>query len=380
MTNTDLFSDFPPVSKADWLQQIAKDLKGKPLEELHWQAPDGQIMSPWVHADDFETPVAPISNQANTWEICEDVYVADLALANRSAMEALEGGAEGLCFWLERPLEQADLEQLLQGIHLDFIGLHFAGKAVAENPGIILGFLDRIAQKRGLSSTQLRGSLAYDPVPVSKTVDWRYLAELVEYAQEKFPQFKVIQVSDPENNSGEVAALLHNAHIYLQKLSERGISAHTTANALQFSIEIGKSYFFEIARLRALKLLWFNVLKGWGAAPQNPMVVTRFLPETYSDDLYTNMIRGTTMAMAAVQGGSSRLIVKPYDAGRETKSDYPQAFSRRIARNVQHLLKMESALDEVPDPAAGSYYIETLTQQIAEKAWEEFQAEFPKAS
>ncbi|MDO8970603.1 MAG: hypothetical protein Q7U74_07945, partial [Saprospiraceae bacterium] len=165
MTNTDLFYEFPSVSKADWLQQIAKDLKGKPLEELQWQAPDGQIMSPWVHADDFETPVAPLSNQANTWEICEDVHVVDLALANRSAMEALEGGAEGLCFWLERPLEQADFEQLLQGIHLDFIGLHFAGKAVAENPGIILGFLDRIAQKRGLSSTQLRGSLAYDPVP-----------------------------------------------------------------------------------------------------------------------------------------------------------------------------------------------------------------------
>jgi methylmalonyl-CoA mutase len=373
MTNTDLFSEFSPVSKADWLQQIAKDLKGKPLEDLQWQAPDGQIISPWVHADDFDTPLAPISNHADTWEICEDVHVNDLTIANRSAMEALEGGAEGLCFWLEHPLELADLEQLLQGIHLDFIGLHFAGKAVSDNPGIILGFLDRIAQKRGLNSTQLRGSLAYDPVPVSKTVDWRYLAELVEYAREKFPLFKVIQVSSSENSSGQTATLLYNAHVYLQKLSERGISAHTTANALQFSIEISKSYFFEIARLRALKLLWFNVLNAWGAAPKNPVVQTRFLPETYSDDLYTNMIRGTTMAMAAVQGGTSQLIVKPYDAGREAKADYPQAFSRRIARNVQHLLKMESALDEVPDPAAGSYYIETLTQQIAGKAWEDFQ-------
>ncbi len=385
MTNNDLFSEFPPVSKTDWLRQIAKDLKDKPLEDFNWQLPKGLVVSPFVHADDFETPLTPLSDKPNTWEICEDIVVSDPVGANRQALEALEGGAEGLCFWLEKPLEAADFGQLLDGIHLDFIGLHFAGKAIFENPGMVLGHLENLARQQGLSSTQLRGSLAYDPVPVSKIVDWRYLADLLEYAREKFPQFKIIQVCNPERCSGADSAheaispeqrsgiQLRNANIYLQKLSERGIPVQDIANAMQFSVLVGKSYFLEIARLRTLKLLWFNVLKAWNAPLQSPTIVAHFQPEAYSTDLYTNMIRATTMAMSAVQGGSSRLTVLPYDAGRETQSAYPQAFSRRIARNVQHLMKMESALDEVADPAAGSYYIETLTRQLAERAWEEFQ-------
>lgn len=394
MSNQDLFQEFPPVSKADWLRQITKDLKDKPLEDLNWQLPNGLVVSPFVHADDFEQQPAPLTEQPNAWEICEDVQVNDLATANRQALDALEGGAEGLCFWLDRPLETTDFEQLLQHIHLDFIGLHFAGNAVSENPGMILGILENLARQRGLSSTQLRGSLAYNPVPVSKIVDWRYLADLLEYARERFPQFKIIQISSPELHSGAYAApetmspeqrsgihsapdrssevLLRNANIYLEKLSERGIPIKDIAAAMQFSVPMSKSYFLEIARLRALKLLWFNVLKAWNAPLVTPSISVNFQPEAYSDDLYTNMIRATTMAMSAVQGGASRLTVMPYDAGREALASYPQAFGRRIARNVQHLMKMESALDEVADPAAGSYYVETLTRQLAEKAWSEF--------
>ena len=395
MSNQDLFQAFPPVSKADWLRQITKDLKDKPLEDLNWHLPNGLVVSPFVHADDFTSLPVALSDQPNTWEICEDLRVTDPIVANRQALDALEGGVEGLCFWLDRPLETAEFEQLFQGIHLDFIGLHFAGNAVSENPGMVLGLLENLLRQRGLSSTQLRGSLAYDPVPVSKVVDWRYLADLLEYAREKFPQFTVIQVSTPELRSGgglvqyplelrsgegsvqhppeqSSGVLLRNANIYLEKLSERGIPIKDIAAAMQFSVPLGKSYFLEIANLRALKLLWFNVLKAWDAPLVPPSIAVRYQPEAYSDDLYTNMIRATTMAMAAVQGGANRLTVMPYDAGREALASYPQAFGRRIARNVQHLLKMESGLDEVADPAAGSYYIETLTRQLAEKAWEEF--------
>jgi len=379
MSNQDLFQEFPSISKSDWLRQIAKDLKDKPLEDLNWQMPNGLVVSPFVHADDFETPPAPLSDQPNQWEICEDVQVNDPATANHQALNALEGGAEGLCFWLDKPLEAEDFGQLLREVHLDFIGLHFAGAAIAENPGMVLGNLEKLAQQRGIPTTQLRGSLAYDPVPVSKIVDWRYLADLLEYAREKFPQFKIIQVSDPERRSGEdfvqdspeqrSGIQLRNANIYLQKLSERGISVNEVAAVMQFSVSLGKSYFVEIARLRALNILWFNILKAWNADLKSPSIVAHFQPEAYSDDLYTNMIRATTMAMAAVQGGAARVTVLPYDTGREGQATYPQAFSRRIARNVQHLLKMESALDEVVDPAAGSYYIETLTRQLAEKLW-----------
>lgn len=372
MSNQDLFSEFPPVSKAQWLQQIAKDLKDKPLEDLNWHLADGLVVTPFVHADDFATPPLPVTGQPVSWEICEEVQVTDPALANRQALDALEGGAEGLCFWLESAMDAAAFSRMLEGIHLDFIGLHFAGAAVSENPGMVLGNLEKLAQQRGISSTQWRGSLAYDPVPVSKIVDWRYLADLLEFSREKFPGFKVIQVSG--GASSDLAELLRNANIYLQKLSERGIPVNTVATAMAFSIEVGKSYFLEIARIRAFKLLWFNVLNGWNAPLQAPELAVHFQAASYSDDLYTNMIRATTMAMAAVQGGATRLTVLPYDAGREAQATYPQTFSRRIARNVQHLLKMESALEEVPDPAAGSYYLETLTQQLAEKAWAAFVA------
>jgi len=384
----DLFQEFPSVSKADWLRQIAKDLKDKPLEDLDWQLSNGLVVSPFVHADDFETNPAPLSDQPNPWEICEDVKVDDPNTANRQTLDALEAGAEGLCFWLDRPLEAGDFRQLLSGVHLDFIGLHFAGSAVAENPGMVLGNLEKLAQQRGLSTTQLRGSLAYDPVPVSKIVDWSYLADLLEYAREKFPHFKIIQVGTPELRFGEVPSaelsperssgvLLRNANTYLQKLSERGIPVKDVAAAMQFSVPLGKSYFLEIARLRAFKLLWFNVLNAWNTPLQPPSITAHFQPAAYSEDLYSNMIRATTMAMAAVQGGVARLTVLPYDAGREAQATYPQAFSRRLARNVQHLLKMESALDAVADPSAGSFYIETLTRQLAEKAWGEIDLRYP---
>ena len=142
---------------------------------------------------------------------------------------------------------------------------------------------------------------------------------------------------------------------------------------MQFSMYIGKSYFVEIAKLRAFKILWANFLKAWGAEPVYPVQDVRFFPGDYTGDLYTNMIRATTMAMSAVLGGANRLTVLPYDAGREAEAVYPRAFARRVARNVQHLLQLESGFAELADPAAGSYYLEKLTAQLASSAWEKFQ-------
>ena len=179
--------------------------------------------------------------------------------------------------------------------------------------------------------------------------------------------FKLIQVASGADTP--LKDTLQHANTYLSKLEEKGLSVAEIARTMEFSISIGKSYFVEIARLRALKLLWLNVLQAWNAPLEFPAITVQYQPETYTDELYTNMIRATTMAMSAVQGGATRLTVLPYDVNRESQAKYPATFSRRIARNVQHLLKMESALDAVADPAAGSYYIETLTRQLSEEAW-----------
>jgi methylmalonyl-CoA mutase len=363
-----MVSNFPPVSKSEWLNQIAKDLKGRPMEELLWTRPDGMQVTPFVHADDFAEPPAALAAEPNAWEICEEIKVSDPVSANRQALDALEGGAEGLCFVLDAPLDATGFAQLLDGIYLDYIGLHFAGKAVDANPGIFLAQLETLAAQKGLATTALRGSLAYDPVPVSSVVDWRYLAELIEFCRDKFPQFKLIRVSSGADTP--LKETLHHSNTYLSNLSEKGLSVSEIARVMEFSIPIGKSYFVEIARLRALKLLWLNALQAWNAPLELPAISVQYQPETYTEELYSNMIRATTMAMSAILGGASRLTVLPYDAGRESQAKYPATFSRRIARNVQHLLKMESALDTVTDPAAGSYYIETLTRQLAKDAWE----------
>lgn len=371
------FSEFPTISKEAWLSQISKDLKDKTLDDLSWKLAEGLRVDPFAHADDFPVPPAPLMTAVRPWEICENIPVTDATTANRTALDALEGGVEGLCFHLNGILDGDSAAQMLEGIYLDFIGLHFAGPGVEANPGIVLSHLTQIASGRGLKAAQLHGSLAYDPALHNKIVDWRYLADLMQFAAESFPQFSVISVrpAPAENPVSDIVSLLQQGNLYLEKLVERGISPALTAAHMQFSIPVGKSYFYEIAKMRAFKLLWLHILKAWNAPLVLPVVAVHFREEVYTDNLYTNMIRATTMAMSAVLGGADRLTVLPYDAGREANATYPPAFGRRIARNVQHLLRLESSFGEIPDPAAGSYYIEKLTQQLATTAWSEFNDE-----
>ncbi len=369
------FSEFPPVSKAAWLAQVAKDLKDKPLESLYWQPEEALVVSPFVHADDFPAAARPLTQKPNAWEICEEVDAQDPEAANRQAIQALEFGAEALLFHLPETVGAAFLGQLLQGVYLDFVALHFDGAAVAKNPGAMLAALQQVATEQGVATTQLRGTLAYDPVSTSALVDWRYLADLLAFAAESFPGFRLLVLADQGLTAEpveEMTQLLHRGNFYVQKLTERGLSAETVAKTLHFKLHIGKSYFLEIAKIRAFKILWLNVLKGWELPLDYPQLSAVFAPEAYGEDVYTNMVRATTMAMSACMGGVNTLSVRPYAAGRETEGGYPPAFGRRVARNVQHLLKMESGLDQVADPAAGSYYVENLTGQLGELAWKKF--------
>lgn len=368
------FTEFPAISKNAWLQQIRKDLKDKSMDDLSWKLSENITVEPFMHADDFPQPPVPLTDAAYSWEICEDIPAADPAAANRMALDALEGGAQGLCFHLPSTPDLATLTQLLGDIHPDYIGLHFAGAGVESNPGALLALLAQLAGARGLKTSSLRGSLSYNPALHNEIVDWRYLADLLQFVSENFPRFSVVSLR-PEATSGPVSnivSLLRQGNLYLEKLAERGVSPARVAAHLQFDMPIGKSYFYEIAQLRAFKLLWLHILKVWEAPLVLPVTAAHFNSEVYADDLYSNMIRATTMAMSAVIGGADRLTVLPYDAGRESAAQYPQAFGRRIARNVQHLLQLESGLGDIADPAAGSYYIEQLTRQLAGEAWEEF--------
>ncbi|MEQ1745143.1 MAG: methylmalonyl-CoA mutase family protein [Saprospiraceae bacterium] len=370
----DFFAEFQPVSKAQWLERISKDLKGKPLQDLYWHLGPDMTVDPFGHADDWPVTPVPLFSKPTKWEINEDMGAAPPAEANRQALEALAFGAESIQFDLAGPDVSGQLETMLSRIYLDYISVHFGGPGVANGPAAVLAAIANLADEQGVPAKNLRGSLHYDPA-LAPLTDWRYLAEMIQYTRTALPGFRCLTVdgrsqhANPENAPDELAALLRRGAQYLKQGAAHGLDLGQLAAQMQFSVIVGKSYFVEIAKLRAFKLLWLNVLKAWGLEPSYPVVDVRFAPGAYTDDLYTNMIRATTMAMSAVLGGADRLTALPYDAGREELAQYPQAFGRRIARNVQHLLKMESGFEQIADPAAGSFYIEKLTAQLAERAW-----------
>lgn len=373
----DFFADFPPVSKAEWLERIAKDLKGKALDDLYWHLNEHLRIDPFAHPDDQPEPPLPLTDAPQGWSINEDIENPDPAAANHQALEALAFGAESLHF---QPHELGQLPALLDRIYLDYIQLNFSGPAVEAGPAALLEALGQLADAQGVDRQRLSGTLYYDPLAAATPADWRYVGDLLAYARKTFPGYRTLSIRanseyrGPAGAVDELARLLQRGNDYLRLGAERGIEPADLAAQLQFSIAVGKSYYVEIARLRAFRLLWLNVLKAWNLPLAYPVLDVRFAPEAYTDELYTNMIRATTMAMSGVLGGANRLTVLPYDAGRERLAQYPQSFSRRIARNVQHLLKLESGFAELTDPVAGSYFLEKLTAQLAEHAWKTFAA------
>ncbi len=371
MTNTPHLSiDFPPVSKSEWLAKIEKDLKGKPLSSLEWKL-DHLDIDPFPHAEDLKslpTPLGPASN----WEIGEDIEAADLQKANHQVRQALQHGVEAPRFVLYENLGDHRMETLLEGIQLPLVSVHFFEKNKNADPKHLLEHFHHTAKDTGVDTSKLLGSVNWannDAVVMEDAL------ELVEVAKHKLPEFKVLPVNGHAffkegDTVAELANLINKAVNWVDGLEQKRIPVEESNHFLQFSISIGKNYFVEIAKIRALKLLWANVLRAYGVEVlEMPPIEAHLATSSQSEDANTNMIQATTQAMAAVIGGADRLTILPSDAFTGNTTE----FSRRIARNVQHILKMESHFDWVTDPAAGSYFVENLTAKLAGAAWEKFQ-------
>ncbi|MEK7255585.1 MAG: methylmalonyl-CoA mutase family protein, partial [Bacteroidota bacterium] len=273
MENTNhLFSEFSPVSKSDWLAQVEKDLRGKPLSDL--QAHLGNLeIDPFPHPDDFKLPgqnhqpPTPLFQNA-VWEICEDVEAKDVLAADRQALRALEGGAQALRFVVNENLGDHRMESLLEGIDLAAVSIHFLEKNKNAQPLHLLTHFHHVAKARHGKAV---GNIT------SGSVNWLHegavvvpdAVELVEMAQDKLPNFKVLTINvreDFSNPNGMVQALANavaQAERWISELTDHGISAEAVNRCLQFSVPVGVNYFVEIAKLRALRLLWANVLNGW---------------------------------------------------------------------------------------------------------------------
>jgi methylmalonyl-CoA mutase len=401
---TNLFSEFQGTSKNQWLERIEKDLKGRPMSELYERLPnpvqgsESLIIDSFAHVEDFKgmfpTPIVG-ENGENTWLVGEDIEVKnkDFKAANKQALHALMGGINAPHFIFETFPAAAQLAVLLMDIELDYISIFFSEKTKNKNPLDFLQNFEQLALKQGenakmsLRTTvwQLRGGIIFDPFADGRH-EVKATSELLLWAKEKLPLFKVLSIDagvffkGSENVIAELGQTLKAGENYLKRLTDVGIEASLVAERIQFSFHIGIHYFIEMAKIRAFKLLWANVLTAYyppltlsSSSRQGGTVFCTIQAiissDTQVEDGNANKIRATTQAMSAILGGVSSLTIAPSDVKNVVNVD----FNHRIARNIQHLLQMESYFDRVADPAAGSYYIEQLTNQIAEAAWQYFQ-------
>lgn len=378
---TSHFAAFERPTKADWLAQLTKDLKGKPLSDLDWQLEERVRLSAVYTSEDMPSP-PPLpwvhGRTTNAWQIGEYIDVGDAGAANTQALEGLRGGVNAPMFRFYHLPDVEELAVLLADIEPTYISVHFAPHYPDKDPAELFRNLIYYTRRRGVPLSDIRGSLDFDPLLDWTSPPWPPLVRLLQFADQYMPQFKVLQINgqvlhtDAAGSAHELAWMLAKGVAYMAKLAELGVPPAVTNRHLQFSVAVGKRYFVEIAKIRALKLLWANVLAAYGIADTAalPPIAAHLAADSQTESREYNMISAATQAMSAAIGGTDSIYVLPADAATQAQSS---AFTRRIARNVQHLLQMESHLDRVADPAAGSYYIETLTQALAASAWAQFQ-------
>ena len=357
---------FSPTDKATWLAKVEKDLKGRALEELTWSLPEGIEITPFAHAEDLTGHPSPMRRPNNQWEIGETFILGgDPKAANQQLLDALSKGVNSPLVVLSEMPSETYLEQLLQNVHLGYIhlGIQLAAPGHAHSVATMMGIY--------LTKHYAGQSISWSLSGVSNTMDaslWKGLLE----AGTPSPQLALVDARPWfGNREGVVEELSKTTRGLIQVLETAQAAEIDLSQWMQkvrVQLQVGTSYFLEIAKIRALRHLMANVLQSFQVhGGQLPGIDAYLAPQAYGKEIHTNKIRATSMAMSAVIAGVDRLSVLPSDGEEGAQAD---DFSRRVARNVQHVLMLESRLDHVVDPAAGSYYLENLTQQLAAKSWE----------
>ena len=399
MEDNRLFSEFPPVSTEKWEEVINKDLKGADYEKkLVWKTIEGFKVKPYYRAEDLEhieyldsNPCqAPFTRgkQAdnNIWDIRQDISSDNIEEANALALEALERGANsvGLCPCKVKSVE--DMQRLLKDIHLEACKVNFTcGKHALET----LKLFVEVAKQNGYDPAKVEGSINCDIYGFAllhgqfkggEEQCYQEAKELVEYAKANLPKFRVLAINGRHiHNAGsnivqELGFTLAAANDLLVHLTDLGLTVEDIAPRMVFNFATGSNYFMEIAKIRAARLLWSKIVEQY--KPACDCCYKVFINATSSlwnksvYDPYVNMLRTTTETMSAAIAGADSITTNPFDIAFEPSD----SFGYRIGRNQQLLLKEESYMDKIVDPAGGSYYIENLTDSIAQYAWQLFLA------
>ena len=392
-----LFTEFPPVPTETWEEVITADLKGADYErKLVWKTGEGFNVRPYYRAENLEGikflgsqagefPYVRGTHAHNRWRVHQTVSVVCPKEANAEALKILNAGVDSLGFCIaSADFSAADLDMLLKDICIPAVEITFCGEKMANVAELVLAKVE----KEGIAKEDVRIAFCIDPLVkgLSSKGDFcspngeKCIARIVEliHKTKEYKHVRIVTVAGQTfGNSGstiveELAFTLSAGHDYLVRLTDAGLDVDAAARKLRFSFSVSSNYFMEIAKFRAARMLWANIVKGYGPAKncackmQIHAETSRWNQTVY--DPYVNMLRGTTEAMSATIAGVHSLEVMPFDASFEN----PTEFSKRIARNVELLLKNESHFDQVVDPAGGSYYVENLTQSIAAEAWKLF--------
>lgn len=366
-----LFSDFEPSTKEEWLAKVEQDLKGKSIKSLDWQIMPGWKVAPFAHSEDLDVLPPPILGKrtSNEWEIGETIIVNNVQKANQQALHALQNGVNALNFKLPNLPSKEALEQLLQGIQHEWISTHFEiPTSLHKTRQLIEDFTEILVEKKQ-NAANVKGSIKNDFLNTTELIYFKEIELLLSFGLQALPHFSLIQLDSAasqhrsNNPVKEIALLLSKTNTYLRQFTQNYV------DSFQFSIAVDKSYFVNIAKIRAFKLLWNQVQEAYEIETLSSIEAT-LTNNTLVEDQYENMISAGTQAMSAIVAGVDRLYLPPANQLEQPEGN---GFTKRIARNVQHLLQLESYLDHVVDPAAGSYYIEQLTDKLAEKAWTQFQ-------
>ncbi|CAA9198472.1 methylmalonyl-CoA mutase subunit beta [Flavobacterium collinsii] len=356
---TTLFDDFNPISSKQWKQKIQFELDGADYNQtVIWNSPEDIQVKPFYHSDEF-TKAATVQTQASNFKICQNIFVYDIEKSIQRAINTLERGAESLRFTIEN--ETTDIEKLLEALPLEnrivYFNLNFISIDFAQ-------LLDRISiQKKAIFYCNI------DPIGhLAREGNWFTTAEksnfeTLEKISKTVSNISILSIdSGLYQNSGanitqQIAYSLAHANEYLNRFPN-------SPQPIVFEVSVGTNYFFEIAKLRALRMLFNLIAAEYNSGLKCHLLVTPTKRNKTIYDYNVNMLRTTTECMSAILGGADAVANLPYDSLYHKDNE----FGDRIARNQLLVLKHESYFDKVDNPADGSYYIESLTLQLAEKS------------
>jgi len=402
-----LFTDFPPVTTDQWMGKITEDLKGADFQKkLVWKTNEGFNLNPFYRAENIEGyawtenlpgkfPYVRGTKKDNTWFVRQEIDVQDYADANKKALSLLKKGVTSFGFKLPKNnLSAENIATLLDGISPEKVELNFK-TCISKTIEMAKLVVDYVSNQN-LDVMKCFGSIEFDPFRkiLKKGKDatgWEdQVVEIVNISA-ALPRYRVISVTgNMISDAGaysyqELGYSLSYGNQVLGILIEKGIDPAMAAKKIKFEFGVGSNYFMEIAKFRAARWLWAEIVNAYKppcknecdnkaedgtcrcAAKMNIHATTSRFNQSLFDP-YVNLLRSQTESMSATLGVVDSLTVRPFDESFET----PSEFAERIAVNQQLILKEESHFNKITDPAAGSYYIENLTLSLAQQAWKLF--------